>query len=1059
MPSAPYSIGSTANRPHGSNPLTETPGGKEISRQKKIEIEREALHLQHQWAQGKHPSPQEVKALVTNGIIYLGAWSATNASNASIKAVSDVSDSESAALAMSVLSTLIGLLDGYTPRQNWERLGYAKAQLKTVLDALAHVLTNKTLSPYELADFKARYGSQLRSALALPCVKEVITQISTDTVPAISSLIKTVADAVLLKDTHNFASDLANSVNDPTLKLALEDLRKAPSKELKDALLHCLGESPTKEEANENLGNLLKNLATQKAWDAGSACFGLVTGLLSFARGCLETMRHRTTKEVLEKKRAALARGIEALQKKPGMKLLTHLFHAASHRITSTNWALVGSSTRALNAVAGLIIKALSIGSVSTGPAGSVIAAAALLIYAVKNYFQKRYDRFANRNENEVNNAFQVAANASPDELEVAIAQLLVKDVQALTVDMNHIKDFLNAMERPDLFESFKAQFQKASDKKQRLALLKSLMESCMPAEDGSIREQMLKSKDGRLQLVGHTMDPPAAPRKDKKPSFPKALNTKTGDATWAEKLYRNKPNKAIASLSGHYPGLHRKTGFFKDLITKAETHLCNLYGRTPETLHTINIAHALDKNKSLVKNHSALLFLIKNPTWELSPEGGNIQQALEAGDVKALNAQTLAAALRKNASGESNASDIASCRFDKVSQAKDHAHLKNMLNTVLQSQGSEHLKTIAEALETGNGHSLVQLAEKLKTSRSDRNRFKQLFETARLMCKHTAQNAGLYDALFRATDLAPDDVRNALLVATGKQLHARIKNPVLLADVLKMLKSQNHDVASHGGVIFVKAGLDERWNRFADDVIAGKCRMEDAPDWLVHRDIKKLFKGRKLGQSSLAGLRDQLQIQLRYNPQKSPLLSLVWPSTVLAEDTRMLEELWRHSFKPLTGIDAKNRSWSELKDAAKLYAACDKCEFGLQDLEKLLKAHRKDAHPEKILTIQLALRWTMQPWSIQADDRKTVAKLIETRKSVDFIQVLKDKMKPAPMTASLDNRISPSASTRQSTGGHGGKPIDKNTTNLKKELELNSIRSQAHANQGFLRSPATQTS
>lgn len=1038
MPTAVYSITQTDSFQYGPSPRADTPGDLEISRQKKIEIEREALHFQHQWTQGKHPSPQEVKALVTNGIIYLGAWSATNASNASIKAVSDVSDSESAALAMSVLSTLIGLLDGYTPRPNWERLGYAKAQLKTVLDALAHVLTNKTLTPYELADFKVRYGSQLRSALALPCVKEVITQISTDTVPAISSLIKTVADAVLLKDTHNFASDLVNSVDDPTLKLALEDLR-APSDEFKAELLHFFDNSPTHEEANENLGNLLKNLATQKAWDAGSACFGLVTGLLSFARGYLETVRHSTMKEVLEKKRDALARGIEALQKKPGMKLLTHLFHAASHRITSTNWALVGSSTRALNAVAGLIIKGLSIGSVATGPAGSVIAATALLIYAVKNYFQKRYDRFANRNENEVNNAFQVAANASPDELEVAIAQLLVEDVQALTVDMNHIKDFLNAMERPDLFEGFKAQFEKASDKKQRLALLKSLTESCMPAEDGSIREQMLKSKDGRLQLVGHTMDPPAAPRKGKKPSVPKALNTKTSDATWAEKLYRNKSNKAIASLSGHYPGLHRKTGFFKDLITKAETHLCNLYGRTPETLHIITIAHALDKNKSLIKNHAALLRLIKNPTWELSPEGGNIQKALEAGDVQALNAQTLAAALRKDASGESNASDIASCRFDKVSQAKDHAHLKNMLNTVLQSQGSEHLKTIAEALETGNGHSLVQLAKRMRTSRSDRNQFKQLFETARLMCKHTAQHAGLYDALFHATDLAPDDVRNALLVATGKQLHACIKNPVLLADVLKMLKSENRDVASHGGVIFVKAGLDERWDRFADDVIAGKCRMEDAPDWLVHSGIKKLFKGRKLGQSSLAGLRDQLQIQLRYNPQKAPLLSLVWPSTVLGESTRMVEELWRHSFKPLTGIDAKNRSWSELKEAAKLYAACDKCEFGLQDLEKLLKTHPKDAHPEKSLTIQLALRWTMQPWSIQADDRNTVAKLIGTRKTADFIQILKDKLKPAPMTAGLDNAIRPSAST-------GGKKGDKEIAeekNLRKEFNRNLIDSQ----------------
>lgn len=984
-------------------------------------MERGLAYLKEQWRQGQHPFPSSFETLVSNPN-YLSAWSTAHAFTAGGQAITDVEDRECLSMAFSTGATLLGVLDGLTSRAGLQRYQYAQEALKSSLTDLAQALTNKDLDALGLATIKGRCAKNIQTAMGLTGMRELITQILADGVMAIHSAVNKAADMALLDQIRGGADDVSHMCEDPVVanqflearKLGhLEELLYPKGREF-PPVIPQLKSGVTSEQFLKQVKVQEDNFGEQGSWLKENTLFGVCINAVSFFRGLCEVVRFKDTRGFLREKRDAIARAIHNLQSLPGMKVLTHLFHATCFRIKSNSAALVGAVARIVNAIGGILIKGLVLGGVAVGPAGTVLSAVIVGIYALKAYAQRHYDRLAGRNENEVANALKMAANVSPEELGGAIAQDLMQDLQALAGNIDNVKAFLEAMDHPELFDDFKARFEKAANDKEKLALLKTLLDACMPKTEGTLKKCLMASLDGRHQLIGHLMlDAPVA-NKTRTP-YPKAM-PKSGNATWEEKLFRNLPDKAIASLLGEYPGLHMRMGYSKQLSIEAEKHLARVFGDTPATRQLIAMSHALGANEALVKNRPFFHVFVKSRTWELSPHGKDIQQALECGNLQTLKGMTLAAALSQGDHALNNHHLIAGCRFDETTHAKDYAHLVAQLKTVCTEKSHAQLKTMVEAMETCKGKPLLDLARKMQRTQAGKEQFQRLFETACMLItppRSAQKAASTYAVLFEGRNLATlagDDLSHTLAVVTRQQLHARIGDTALRDDLRGFLEEEGSSITASGDMLFLKtSGSDSRWDLYANEVIAGKCRLEHAPDWLLHNEFKTLLKDRKLGKDCQAALREQFQIGLSPAPDALKPFSLLWPPTILGKNTAVLQGLWQYSFAPLAGIDARNRTWRELKAAAVLYGRCHKGVFGLSDLEKLIKSHKKDSTPEQRLTIQFGLQWISTPWSLRIADQNTVKALMTTKNSKAFVKVLKDKVNPPPtreakLDASLDD-------------------------------------------------------
>lgn len=251
-----------------------------------------------------------------------------------------------------------------------------------------------------------------------------------------------------------------------------------------------------------------------------------------------------------------------------------------------------------------------------------------------------------------------------------AIHHEIAADIEALAGDMEGIKDLAEAMGRPELFEAFQKRYQAASTKKERLTELQTLITACMPTSDALMNQQMIKSGDARLQLLGHMNQRKTDAAKAKSDTAateeapPKTTATpkKSGPATLQEKFLRNPVEKVIAAMTGIYPGYHRyKPAPGTDIKTEARQHLLARQGNTEGVKLLLSITEALAQNKELLRQFNPLKAFIKGKTWQLSAKGLDMQQALEVGDPKALKARTLVTATR--APVQPPNSVISSCR------------------------------------------------------------------------------------------------------------------------------------------------------------------------------------------------------------------------------------------------------------------------------------------------------------------------------------------------------------------------------------------------------------
>lgn len=277
----------------------------------------------------------------------------------------------------------------------------------------------------------------------------------------------------------------------------------------------------------------------------------------------------------------------------------------------------------------------------STAPSFSATRWLAVLsIYAIKNFVGAYYDRLARRNECEVTNSIKIAGNDTSGDMANAINKEITADLENLVSgDLEGIKDFLDAMGRPELFDDFQRRFQEADTKPRKMAELKTLLDACMPTSDALMNQQMIKSGDARMELIGHLNQRKADAAKKSETTqpppktAPKVAKKKSGKASLEEKFLRNPVDKAIAALTGTYPGWHLYGEAEETIKEGAHAYLLKRQGDAAGVQKLLSIADALAANKELLRQYNPLHALIKGKTWQLSAKGQDLQQALESGD------------------------------------------------------------------------------------------------------------------------------------------------------------------------------------------------------------------------------------------------------------------------------------------------------------------------------------------------------------------------------------------------------------------------------------------
>ncbi len=1003
-------------------------------------LDEGALFLLQRW-QRRNAYPAAVNTLISSPH-YLAVWAGGVALNTGSTGIEDAIAKECATTTFSTGVAFLALIDGVTASAGIQRLVWGRDTFTASLEKLANALTDRHMDPWKLEQLKAECGLKIRDALGQPELKEVITQIQADAVQSLQGAATTIAklvNAVEIRVMGKLAADLlgANPAGVEAVGIhSLDDLNaflaKTPQLQLDEATRAELHDVFSKQEANF--------AAQQSLTDAGLG-LGLVTNVASLIRAPLELWRFFETRASLKTVKAKLEQAVQTLQGKPGKEILVNLLEAFRNKIKSNTAALFGGFTRGANAVSGIVIKSIGLATgVATGAVTGGITAVVLIIYAGKAFAQAHYNRVARQWEMVVSNSFKIAQHASAEDAARAINPTISQDIEALVADLDSIRELVNAMGRPELLEAFESDFTKADGHREKqLSLLHSLIEACLSATDEEFCRHLINSSDVREQIEGHCLkdkvearkkaagaktvawgntEKPSdettsgrakasasSPTQETAPKTTQAPAARPPGNTLEEKLLRNTIEKAIAEVSGTIPG-----GFFYNFFSKANkeeikatarSFLEMRYGKSENVKKLISLIEDLHANKELVRNNP-IKFLWNSKPWKLSAKAKDIEAALEnKKDVTALSARTLVAVMTDN-----NASTIASCRFKE--ETDEHAHLTRHIKKVRETATRPHLKAFVRAMETSNGKKLMAVVQKMRKGGLD-DQIKATLETALMLSGSSPEQAVLIrQAILNfESEASNEDIGNALAIALGQKLHAEIQHGTLRGHILGLINLDHPGAAELSGasssMIFVKTTeRPERWDLYAQDVIAGKCRLSDAPDWLMNKNVRKKLsdRSRHFGPNCLEALQEQLSIGL--NRWHQPL-SLLWPRTVV---TWRSEQDWRADFRALTGgVAPRNATVAEMKKAARMLAAWRRgAKPSLEYLEKMVRQHTPAAmaHPRNqgegpLLFLRVALTWALSNRLKTIDDMRTfqqlakarIQQLAQTRNSTEFIDTL----------------------------------------------------------------------
>lgn len=962
-------------------------------------VEEGVSYLQDKWRREKLSPPAAFRSLVSSPL-YLVVWSGFSSLNGSTAAIPEIPVRECVSITFSTCVSFLVLLDGATSYAGVQQYQHARELLKSAMNELAQSLAQgPEQDPWEKARIQAKCCELVKSALGLPGLLEVLTRFEADGLFSLNFFAQFVANTANTVDIHDTAKELAELFpeNPDVLSIRSEaDLTKfvmslspIQGKELTHTVPHLVAHQQ-------------ENFVEQKTWALENLGFGLVTNVFSVGRSILELTRFSTTRSFLLERKEALLRALGKLNGKAGSQILTHLLDATGYKLKANVAAIVGGATRLVNAVVGIVIKSLTLASITTGPAAAVIAPIVLAIYAIKGFVGAVYERLAKRNECEVNNSFKIAMNDTSNNMANAINLEITADIEALAGDMERIKDFTDAMGRPELFEAFQKRYQSAATKKERLTELQALINACMPTSDALMNQQLIDSGDARMELIGHVNQsqadaaetsetaqpsPKTAPEAAKKK---KKKKKKSGEVSLEQKFLRNPVDKAIASLTGTYPGWHRYRQAEEIIKKGAHAYLLKRQGDTEGVHKLLSIADALAANNELLRQYNPIQALIKGKTWQLSAKGQNLLQALESGDPQKLTARTLVAALT-----DDNHSVIASCR---PGDTQDHAELCALLKEVRGVSTRPHLKTFVRALETCDGKQLLNVVQAMEKDRQlSPAAIQNTLKTALILSGLShAQANQITEALLNPQSKASHtDVSQALAIALGQQLHARIADPSLRSSISGFLMAKQQTVDTQGNTLFVKTdGSDARWALYAKDLTTGKSTLAHTPDWLLSADVKKMLGHRPLGKNCNEALLEQFKISsiAWFAGQLRQPISLLWPSSVIKG---LSDQTLRRSFIALMGMDpGEGASPQEMKRAARLYSSWTRTRPSLATLEAVVRLPNPGGRPPR-LDARLALAWTLAPWGLQAD-AATVAALRSTKDSKGFIDnlvaLVKDK-------------------------------------------------------------------
>lgn len=355
-------------------------------------LEEGLAYLQEQWRREKQSPPAAVKTLVSSPL-YLAVWSGLSGTNGSSAALPEIPIRECVSVALSTCASFLVLLDGATASAGVQEYRHARELLKSGLTELAQSLARgPAQDPLEEARIRVKCHELVKSALGLPGLPEVLTQLEEDGLFSLNFLAQFAANAAHTFDIQDTAKQLCELF--PGHPEALSIRTEADLQKFVTNLLHTDGDPPSQHVTNL-LAHQQENFAEQKTWLLETLGFGLATHVISVGRSILELMRFSNTRSFLIERKAAFARALSKLNGKAGSKILAHLFDATSHKIKANIAAIVGGSTRLASAVAGIIIKSLTLASVATGPAATVIAPIVLAIYAVKGYVGAFYERLS----------------------------------------------------------------------------------------------------------------------------------------------------------------------------------------------------------------------------------------------------------------------------------------------------------------------------------------------------------------------------------------------------------------------------------------------------------------------------------------------------------------------------------------------------------------------------------------------------------------------------------------------------------------------------------------
>lgn len=624
-------------------------------------LDEGVAYLKEKWRLEKQSPPKAVQALVTSPL-YLAVWSAAlGLDGLSYKdkdrppAITEIPLRECVAATISSCVTIVTLLDGLTASAGVQRHLHAKKALQCGLTELTRAWANRAdLNPLEAARIRAQCNELIKSALGMPGLGEVATQLEADAANALHAFIQFVGNVHLTSDIRGIAEQLSELLPDDPDVLLIRDEAGM------DEFMARLGERPLNQEVMNLIEDQKEDFAEKEFWALEKTGFGLFTNVVSLGRSVFELKRFSDTRGFLLERRDAFKRAIEKLKGKAGSKVLTHLFDSVRYKIKSNIAALFGASTRLCNAVGGIVIKSLTLAGISSGPAAAVIAPIVVGVYAIKNFVGAYYDRLARRNECEVTNSIKIASNDTSSNMENSIKLELTADLEALAGDMDGIKDFVEAMGHPELFEPFQKRFEAAINKKAKFTELQALIDACMPTSDALMNQQMIKCGKAPLQLMGHWNQRMAdaakktdAPTKTAQKTADASTQAnasqaaqvkpqKVGPATLEEKFLRNPVDKVIAAMTGTYPGWHFYKADAEFIKDEARKYLLARQGDTAEVKKLLSIADALAENKELLRQFGFLKAAMHGKKWQLSAKGQDLQRALESGDFKSLTARTL---------------------------------------------------------------------------------------------------------------------------------------------------------------------------------------------------------------------------------------------------------------------------------------------------------------------------------------------------------------------------------------------------------------------------------